>query len=160
MAIERRDPLPPGRYWVFLYLAELETWQAWVSRNFPRVTVRASELQTVTPDNPLWGVTPSGAIIKDPAGEVVLFDVAEPVPWIGIGFPTIVKQTGQTPEAIRQAMTEVASTPEPAEGVIAKTMRELGGVIFMGGALYLAVMLIHSDTFTRKTARGKVKETA
>lgn len=153
MAVERKDPLPPGRYWVFLYPAEIDTWQAWVRRNAPNVAVRASERQTVTPDNPLWGMTPSGDIIEDAAGEVVLFDVIAPVAWIGFGFPTIVKSVGMSPSDIQQALLETATAPDPEEGIIAQGFRTLQGALLIGGALYLAVMLLHSDSFT-KTRRA------
>jgi len=152
MAIERRDPLPPGRYWVFLYTSELERWQAWVTANTNRVKVRASELQTTTPNNPMWGITPTGTIIKDPVGEAILFDVLQPVPWIGIGFPTIVKEQGSSPEAIMRAMTEIATAPLPEEGFFAAGLRQFGGLLLMGGALYLAVTLIHGNPLKSKKA--------
>lgn len=111
MAVERKDPLPPGMYWIFVLTKELDRWNEWVMDHAATVRQLASQTQTVTPDSPLWGITPSGDAIKDPAGEVIVFSVSALTPWVKLGFPTIVKDPKLSPYQVIDR--EVASAPDP-----------------------------------------------
>ncbi len=73
MAIERRDPLPPGRYSFNVWHGEdRPKWDAWTRANSN--TVRTVSIEPGT------------------ANDWVMFDVLAPTKWVGLGFPDIVTQ--------------------------------------------------------------------
>jgi hypothetical protein len=74
-AIERRNPLPPGRYWVDVFASKEAAFQNWLKAHKAEVQVISSE--TFEP-------------IDDYEGRVWrLFKTTAPVPWEGPGLPTI-----------------------------------------------------------------------
>lgn len=90
MAVERRDPVPPGRYWVWLMPEDTARWTSWTRAHAGKVSTRVTE--------------------GDPdSGYHVVFDVIAPVPWVGFGFPTIV-ESGTLPTT---SQTVQAPAPEP-----------------------------------------------
>jgi hypothetical protein len=129
VAIERRDPVPPGRYWIYLKKEELSHWEEWLRINAGKVSVVASETQTQTPEGLLWATTPTGDIIKNAVGEWILFDVKVPVPWVGFGFPTIV--TDPNVRSTTDVMT--APEPEPEKYLI----EEIRNLLLLAGGIYL-----------------------
>lgn len=138
MAVERRDPVPPGRYWIFLKKEEMSVWADWTKLHSGAVKVVASETQFVTPEGFIWAATPTGDIIKDAHGEWVLFDVVAPVPWVGFGFPTIV-----TDPTIRSSTDVItAPAPEADKYVVEEITKALQTLIFWGGAIYLGGKLL------------------
>lgn len=140
MAVERRDPVPPGRYYAFVDEDKAEHWSDWVAEYKDRVRVVAMEAQTLTPNVPVWATTPTGEIIKAYAGDWVLFDVLSPVPWVNIGLPTIV--TDMRVKSTR----DVYQLPPPGsdEGPLDQmaqsvqlliTLATVGGVLLLGNAV-------------------------
>lgn len=94
MALERRDPVPAGRYSVFILPAEEARWIAWIAAN--RATVKpvlSVPKQRVGSSAAPFATTWMGDIIQDYAGSAVLFDVTAPTPWVGLGLPTIETRT-------------------------------------------------------------------
>lgn len=136
MAVERRDPVPPGRYWVFLKKDESAQWQQWVTANKGKVqTVLVESSLAVDRDMPAVFVTrPDLDIIMDRVGDYVVFDVKELVPWIGLGFPTIVTKPGTPPTS-----GEVVKAPDPeaSDAMANKIWTEVRNVLFLGAGVYL-----------------------
>lgn len=108
--MERRDPLPAGRYWVYIDQSEVDRWQAWVTASAGKVKVVATEQQKAmarwVPAVFLtrWDLS----IIQSVVGEWILFDVLEPTKWVGFGYPTTVIDP-----KVRSA-TDIATAPAPA----------------------------------------------
>jgi hypothetical protein len=73
MALERANPLPPGRYWVDLSPDDKLAFNVWLTQNRGAVAVRAASRD----DSSGW--------------EWVLFEVTAPAMafWNGPGYPTI-----------------------------------------------------------------------
>lgn len=137
MAIERRDPLPKGRYWIFLLEGEDPQWQAWVRAHASTVRVRVTErkerLESYTPA--IFSTRPDLSIIMEDGGTWVLFDVLAPTPWVGLGFPTIV----DNPEIASSSQVEQAPPPEPElkPGDVIRT------AAFAVGAIVLAAVALN-----------------
>ena len=139
MAVERRDPLPPGHYWQFIRTDELPQWQAWLTANYPNVVAKVSETLYTSPDNVLFAYTPTGELIRKDEGEVVLFTVRQPVKWVGLGFPTILQNDpGIAPY---QALAETAKTPKPEEfrTPLEQLWAEVKTAAFVGLALFIGI---------------------
>lgn len=140
MAVERRDPLPAGRYWTFVLEDELGDWQRWVSSQVPLVHVVAAERKSaLAPFLPaVFATRPDGSIIMDAKGAWFLFDVKAPVPWVGFGFPTIVTD----PTITSSSQVEQAPDPEP-EGKLTDDMwREVKSVVLLGAGVYFGGILL------------------
>lgn len=139
MAMERRDPVPPGRYWITLKRSEMDQWREWLIENSTKVSVVASEAQFVSPDGWLWAARPEAilpgtdGIIKTIAAEWILFDVKSPVKWIGLGLPTIV-----TDPTVRST-TDVITAPAPE---VEDTISQIRNLVFFAGAVYLIGALV------------------
>ncbi len=88
--MEKRDPLPPGRYWVYIDEGEVPRWHAWVVASEGKVRVIVTEAQQVVAKwIPVVFLTRFDfSIIQSVAGYWILFDVSEPVKWVGFGYPT------------------------------------------------------------------------
>jgi len=140
VALERRDPLPPGRYWIYVLEDELEDWSEWSRAHAATVHVVASEQKTkLAPFTPaVFATRWDGSIIMDGAGAWFLFDVSAPTPWVGFGFPTIV-----TDMTIRRS-TDVEAAPEPEpDGQLGSDLwGEIKGLVFFGGAIALVAAFI------------------
>lgn len=92
MPVERRNPLPPGTYWVDVPppTSRWNEFRAWLSRHKQSVTVlKQRAIQ------PGWDETFDSA----KAVMWVLFKVHRPVPWEGPGLPTIAEQADATEPA-------------------------------------------------------------
>lgn len=140
MAVERRDPLPPGRYWVYVLEDELVRWDEWARDHSATVHVVSSErkkkLSSYTPA--LFVTRPDLSIIMDEAGAWFLFDVSAPTPWVGFGFPTIV-----TDPAVRSSTdVEEAPDPEPDDQLAKDIWKEIRGLILLAGGVYLGGTLV------------------
>lgn len=74
MALERRNPLPKGVYWIDVFGDNREKFAAWTRTNKVRVST-------------------SESFDSSPPRDWVKFEVANPVPWDGktFGFPTVIK---------------------------------------------------------------------
>lgn len=84
MAIERRNPLPVGRYWVDVFEPDMAGFREWLaSHRGERIYVERSSLHEDQ-------LGPGGSLFSEPqVREWVLFRVLHPVPWQGPGYPTI-----------------------------------------------------------------------
>lgn len=72
MALERRDPLPPGRYSFNVWHGDRAKWDAWTRAN-------SNTVRTIS-------------IESGDANDWVMFDVIAPTKWVGLGYPDIVTQ--------------------------------------------------------------------
>lgn len=100
--LERRNPLPPGTYWVTVPVAWARRWTAWLDRNRARVRVLSTrELKEQVPHPEHLG--PEHAMRV--AAVDYLFTASAPVNWEGPGIPT--KATPQT------KLEETAQVPAP-----------------------------------------------
>ena len=135
MAVERRDPLPPGRYWIYVLEDELEDWDEWARDHSGAVHVVASERQTtLSPYTPaVMATRPDGSIIMDAAGAWILFDVMAPTPWVGFGFPTIVTD----PTITRSEQIVQAPAPDPDDQLAKDVWDEVKGLVLLAGGIYL-----------------------
>jgi len=115
MAVERRNPLPVGRYWVDILdppkstTSHILLFDAWLAGNRDKVALRRKEERGTT----LWSLDYSG--VRD---NWYLFDVLEPVEWPrdrGFGFPTIA-QSPTAPKApkVETSADTVQRPPEPS----------------------------------------------
>jgi hypothetical protein len=109
MALERRDPVPPGRYHVYVSVDDAPRWSAWTKEHKGKIAVLSTEAQTTTPNNPFFGTTLFGETIKEHAGDFIVFDVKSPVPWVNIGLPTIVAPADMN----KRSTSEFFQVPEP-----------------------------------------------
>lgn len=87
--LERRNPVPPGRYWLDVFSPNIADITAWKNANRDRVRVVSSES---------FDPVPSGTQTDTrftPARLWLLFDVLSPVQFdqLKFGFPTVVKQS-------------------------------------------------------------------
>ncbi len=82
MAIERANPLPPGRYWVDVFSQDSGTFRAWLANNLITVENQKEFLPVGDYPGRTW----------------YLFSVDAPVPWFGPGFPTIADNQTHVPE--------------------------------------------------------------
>ncbi|HEV8550419.1 MAG TPA: hypothetical protein VGQ57_15350 [Polyangiaceae bacterium] len=142
MAIERRDPVPKGRYWLFLLEGEEERWQAWVTEHRDSVRVIASETkQKLAPYRPaIFATRPDLSIIMEEGGAWVLFDVLAPTPWVGLGYPTIVTD----PAVHSSTDIEQAPAPLPDDALAQQLWSQVKGLLFWGGLIYLGGQVIAS----------------
>jgi hypothetical protein len=94
--IERKSPLPKGRYWQDIFEKQASDWNAWLAPNLQSGAVQIVKVERFK-SNPLqdgsWLPEP---LQPDNAGTIparmwVLFDVVTPVAWpaVQLGFPTI-----------------------------------------------------------------------
>lgn len=94
MALERRNPVPAGRYSVFILPDEEPRWIAWLATNQATVRpVMSVPKQRVSSSAAPFATTWLGDIIQNYAGSAVLFDVMAPTPWADLGLPTIETRT-------------------------------------------------------------------
>lgn len=139
MAVERRNPLPPGRYSVFVLVSDEAAWDRWTHDNAEAVRVIARIPQDALDGGgqglPIFSTTPTGAIIEERVGDAVLFEVTSPVTWQGPGLPDI---EVRDLDAWRIEKTE---NPEAKYGEPA-WMDEVKGLALLAFAVYLGSQLI------------------
>lgn len=84
MTIERRNPLPIGRYWIDIFDSGNAAWQGWLASNASTVRVESTQ-----------DFDASGTSVLNttaPARRFIIFVTTAPTPWppnMGIGLPTI-----------------------------------------------------------------------
>lgn len=98
-ALERRNPLPPGKYWVDVFTPQEAAFQDWLRKNKGSVSVITTETFAPIDDYPgrAWR----------------LFTVQAPVAWEGPGFPTIAEPGVETSE-------DTAQRPDPEKDPLDK----------------------------------------
>lgn len=88
--IERRDPVPPGRYSVFINPGEDARWRAWTVEHAASVKPLASlPFTRLASSSAPFSTTWTGEIVENYAGSLVLFELTAATPWVGLGLPTI-----------------------------------------------------------------------
>lgn len=92
MAVERRNPLPAGRYWVDVFETQAPAFRDWLFKYAPSVRVVTTEHFSDT----------------SPTRDWYLFTVTSPTPWSGPGLPTIADPSVTTSEDTSQR-----PAPEP-----------------------------------------------
>ena len=150
MAVERKDPLPRGRYWIVIRASERKQWEAWATAHRDTIhTVVADPLR----DGGLMGNQLAELFIANPVavaamaalggsdiGDWILFEVKQPTRWVGLGYPTIV-QPWENPESPDQVVT--APTTETSEEM---TERLANKAIWVGAAVLVGLFLFNKLT--------------
>lgn len=77
--LERRNPLPAGRYWKDIFEADAEAFRAWLKDHGDTVKVRTTE-----------------TITGEPSRDWYLFEVTAPTMWDGPGYPDVATTAVQT----------------------------------------------------------------
>lgn len=136
MAIERRNPLPPGRYWQDILEQHVASFREWLQSNKAVVRVVAAESHPRDGD---W-----------PAREWYLFEVSAPTPWQATkwGYPTIA--TGEV-----QSSADTVQRPPPEKDPLERideTIISAGKsatVLLFGGALVLGAVFIYANRIVK-----------
>jgi hypothetical protein len=139
--MERRSPLPVGRYWIYIDVAEVPRWQAWVSQHTGKVKVIVTEgQQAMATWLPAIFVTRWDLdIVKSTVGYWILFAVLSPVPWVGFGYPTTVID----PTIMSSTDVMTAPAPEATElNPLGQVYDSLKTLILIGGGIYVAGIVI------------------
>lgn len=120
--LERKDPVPKGRYWIDIFDKKQTVWNDWVKRSGEKIKVITTEFF------PAEGFDPFKNTFSSPARTWNLFDVLQPVPWgiaVDVGWPTVASQDVQHSD-------DTAQAPEP-EGLFGD-ISSPGFKIAIGGA--------------------------
>jgi hypothetical protein len=97
--LERRNPVPPGRYWLDVFPPNIATVTAWTRGN-KTVRVVSSEFFDTTPPRQ-W----------------LMFDITEPTQFdqLTFGFPTVVKQASSVAKDGKPIDTKVKTSADTAD---------------------------------------------
>jgi hypothetical protein len=107
MAMQRKNPLPPGRYWIFIQKQSLDIFELWLKKNADVVTVEKRE------DS--GGMRP----FLNPNESYFIFNVKEASIWPrGVGFPNIADAE------TKQASDVVQRPPPPTVADVVKDIEK------------------------------------
>lgn len=142
--LERRNPLPVGRYWLDVFEPNIPAWSAWSTG---KVKVRASEY--------FAGSDASVFSDKQPARQWVLFEVAKPVAWDAktFGYPTIVLQSAEDASSGVPINTGVQSSQDTTTNVPGDDSPDVGKLIVVGLAFVALLMFAQS----REERQGRAR---
>lgn len=139
MAVERRNPLPPGRYWVdvfdrvalsgpFAGTNEQQSFREWLKAFSFTLHVEATETHD-----------------SDPPRDWYLFRVEQPTPWLGPGFPTIA-----TPDV--KSSADTVQRPDPEKDPLDSGLFDTGarGLLLIGGLLAAGLVLTNVNLLVSK----------
>ncbi len=101
--VERRNPLPVGRYWVDVFEKDAASFAAWLAAHKADVRVRTTQHFDTTP-----------------ARDWVLFEVVRPVDWQGPGLPDVA--TGDV-----VASSDTVQRPPPEKDALQKISDAFSG---------------------------------
>jgi hypothetical protein len=104
--IERRNPLPPGRYWVDVFPPHLDTFAAWLKTHGP--TSGGGDGSVTVEETETFEGASDGSM---PPRDFYIFDVSAPVNWEGPGLPTVA-----TPNI--KASDDTVQKPAPVPNVL------------------------------------------
>jgi hypothetical protein len=122
VSLERRSPLPVGRYWVDVPSSKSADFEGYLQANAARIHVEGTEA-----GEPLW----------------FLFSVSEPVPWFAVnfGYPTIAAadvkskaDTAERPDLPKDGSDQVSDALE--------SVGSLGQSIIVAAAIGGALVLL------------------
>lgn len=143
MAVERRDPLPAGRYSIFINADEGARFAEWRKANAATVkvvsTIDRRALETTLPG---FATRWDGTIIESLVGTSILFDVSAPTPWVGLGFPTIEQRPSGAPRSVGEWSGAQTSVEEAHQGGAPDVFDRIQSLILLGGAALLGVLLL------------------
>jgi len=127
MAIERRNPLPLGRYWVDVFDPHIADFRVWLSNHEDSIKVEKQE----------------NYLPRDtyPAHNWYLFTVTKETPWEGPGLPTIAEQEIHASEDTAQKPPPEPSGLDQIEAGIEKA----GNFLLIGalvGAAYVGYRIL------------------
>lgn len=130
MALQRQNPLPPGRYWQDIFHNQLPAFQDWLVRNRASVRAVATEdkgIDFLSGYHIIW----------------YLFEVTAPTRWEGPGIPTIADAGVQSSQDTVQKPTvqdpvETLAQWTSGAGSTLSTILVLGVV---GAGAYLAIKM-------------------
>jgi hypothetical protein len=152
MTLERRNPLPVGRYWIDIFESGMTAWQAWLTANAGTVRVETTQdfespgIFAHALEHPLeiWAERP-------PARRFVIFAVSAPTPWsgtMGLGHPTVaspdVTQSDDTvqkpppPPEVLDSLSEGVASVGAFAATAGKVAIGLGAIV----AAYFVVKLV------------------
>lgn len=123
-ALERRNPLPPGRYWIDLFEKDSPAWLAWRARNNVKIEVTEH-------------------FSSDPVRDFIIFRVDAPVPWEGPGFPTIAPASVQSSsDTLDRPPPEKDPLDKLTDFVTSPAVKVAGSLlgIVVGGALIVYII--------------------
>ena len=127
--LERRNPLPAGRYWIDLFAQDSDAWLDWRKRNASSVGIEATE-----------------HINSEPPRDFIIFHVTAPVSWEGPGYPNVADKsvqssndTAQRPPPQKDPIDKIPDLPDFTKS--SSGMGLLSGLAIVGGGLF-AVYLI------------------
>ena len=151
-AIERRNPLPPGRYWQDIFNKHAPDWNAWIAEHGSGAIgdetkdVVVERVDRFRADPLRDGSWLPEILAPENAGTIpdrmwVLFRVKRAVPWPAtkLGFPTIADETVQS-------SADTAENPPgltPGEEIEAAAMHVVRPVMYLAGGL-LALKILWS----------------
>lgn len=119
MSIERRNPIPPGRYWIDTFDPDIGDFAEW-AKNSPQVSVIASELHDDEKPKRQWVLF----AVKEPGA---VFEATK------FGFPTIagedVKSSDDTVQKPEVKQPELADLVESAKGVAYLALALVGAIV-------------------------------
>jgi hypothetical protein len=159
MTLERKNPLPIGRYWVDVPDADLSKFQQWIAERPSQVHVGSTK--RIETDNSGWQMWWPDA---EQAVTWYLFTVLSPVPWFGPGYPTIADANIQTAD-------DTVQKPPPQPSMIDQLLGASGqltagakwatwGAIALGGGFVLMKLLTGPMAGTVQRVRHRRRTTA
>lgn len=133
--LERKNPLPIGRYWVDVFEKQFAAFDAWLEKNRDKTDV-------ITQENFEGGGLPFDRKNDFPPRRWYLFEVLEPVRWEGPGLPTIATPNVKNSQDTEKPTDEIVPPVFPdgpggtAESLLGKVA--LGAGVVLGGAFVLS----------------------
>jgi hypothetical protein len=144
MAQVRKNPLPAGRYWIFIQAASQDIWDLWAKKNSDVLTIEVNnpiaDPNLSQPDISVPGM-PGVEVPGKPNERFYIFALKEPAIWPrGVGFPNVA-----TPDVTMQRQVQTRPPIPTAVDVVkdiaqtaAEAALEMRNRLIMVGALYLA----------------------
>jgi hypothetical protein len=136
--LERRSPLPVGRYWQDIFAKQARDWDLWVQPKIADGSVKIVKFEYFRADPLHDGSWLPDVLKPDSAGTIaarswLLFDVVRPVAWPAtkLGYPTIADQTIQSSSDTAQ----VPAGPTPLEEIGDAITGVLKPVAYVAGAV-------------------------
>ena len=139
MALERRNPLPSGLYWLDVFGDNRAKFEAWRKLNASLVRVVASE-----------------SFDSEPPRDWVKLEVLSPAPWDAktFGFPTIIKPgepVNSSGDTVQRPPPEKDPLDSLGDALSGESFSKLAGFVIAGVALVFAVNAVVSGP---RRARG------